>query len=323
MHEDSPNRFDRIVSILIQLQSKKIVRAQELADRFEVSLRTIYRDIRSLEVAGVPLYGEAGSGYSLVDGYRLPPVMFSPEEASSFIAAEKLMTRFGDRELESHYQSALFKIKSVLRGDEKELISQIESRVMVRNPEQTNDHLAPNALATVFRAIGQRVQLRLLYEALASEQPQQRTIEPIGVYQDSGRWYLFGFCHLRQDYRQFRTDRIHNIEMTSLEFTRPHRPLETYLQPEKHPTTRVRILVDPEIVKYIKSDRKNYGFVSERQTPKGIEMIFESRDPENGFGRWFMMFADFATILEPDWLNDTLTGYMQQAQARMKKRPQE
>ena len=91
------NRFDRITAILIQLQSKKVVRAQDLADRFDISLRTVYRDIRTLEEAGVPLYGEAGVGYSIVDGYRLPPVMFTQEEAMAFITAEKLMEKFTDQ----------------------------------------------------------------------------------------------------------------------------------------------------------------------------------------------------------------------------------
>jgi len=89
MHDETPKRFDRIVAILIQLQSKKIVRAQDLATRFEVSLRTIYRDIRTLEASGVPIYSEAGLGYSLLEGYRLPPVMFTREEAESFIDRRK------------------------------------------------------------------------------------------------------------------------------------------------------------------------------------------------------------------------------------------
>src|SRR5690606_10008011 len=76
MGNNTVNRFDRIVAILVQLQSKRIVKAQELADRFEVSLRTIYRDIRTLEASGVPIISEAGIGYSIMEGYRLPPVMF-------------------------------------------------------------------------------------------------------------------------------------------------------------------------------------------------------------------------------------------------------
>jgi len=94
MSVDIKKRFDRIVEILIQLQSKRVVKAQELADRFDVSLRTIYRDIKSLEQAGVPLIGEAGMGYSIMDGYRLPPVSFSKEEALCFVATEKLAEKY-------------------------------------------------------------------------------------------------------------------------------------------------------------------------------------------------------------------------------------
>ncbi|MGO1521121.1 MAG: helix-turn-helix transcriptional regulator, partial [Sphingobacterium sp.] len=91
MTTEIKKRFDRIVEILIQLQSRRLVKAKDLADHFQVSLRTIYRDIRSLEQAGVPLIGEAGLGYSLVDGYRLPPVSFTKEEALSFASTEKLV----------------------------------------------------------------------------------------------------------------------------------------------------------------------------------------------------------------------------------------
>ncbi len=131
MLDETPKRFDRIVAILIQLQSKKIVKAQELADRFDCSLRTIYRDIRTLEASGVPIYSEAGVGYALMEGYRLPPVMFTREEISSFIAAEKLMQKFTDPSLGTHHASAMYKLKSVLRSADKDWLSNIESRVVI------------------------------------------------------------------------------------------------------------------------------------------------------------------------------------------------
>ncbi len=124
--DESPNRFDRIVAILIQLQSRKIVKAKDLAERFGVTLRTIYRDIKTLDSAGVPIIGEAGSGYTIMEGYRLPPVMFTPEEAGSFVAAEKLMEKFTDQLMSSHFTKAMFKIKSVLRSDEKNMIANLE-----------------------------------------------------------------------------------------------------------------------------------------------------------------------------------------------------
>ena len=87
------NRIDRLAAILIQLQSKRLVKAQEIADKFDISLRTVYRDVKALEEGGVPVIGEAGSGYTLMEGYRLPPVMFSQEEATALLTASKLILR--------------------------------------------------------------------------------------------------------------------------------------------------------------------------------------------------------------------------------------
>ncbi|MBD3582145.1 YafY family transcriptional regulator [Flavobacterium sp. D33] len=318
MQDESPKRFDRIVSILIQLQSKKIVKAQEMADRFDCSLRTIYRDIRTLEASGVPIYSEAGIGYSLVDGYRLPPVMFTREEASSFIAAEKLMQQFSDQELGDHYASAMFKLKAVLRSSEKELVEEIESNVLVRHTGGFDRSKAPNALASIFRSIGEKLQVKLLYEAVAAGQPGERIVEPVGVFHENTFWYIFGYCHLRNDYRQFRTDRIHNIRLTDLKFERQHEPLETYLNSSKATTTLVRIVAEKYVVPFMKFDRKHFGFTSEIETPDGCEMTFMTRDVNDGFARWFLMFADYATILEPLSLNDRLLELMELAKARIK-----
>lgn len=316
MFDDSPKRFDRIVSILIQLQSKRIVKAQELADRFDVSLRTIYRDIRSLETAGVPVYGEAGTGYALVDGYRLPPVMFTREEATSFITAEKLMQKFTDKELGEHYASAMFKLKSILRSDEKELVSEIESRVLIREHDR-HPQKAPNAMATVLRAISSRQIIRMSYEGIAATVPSEREIEPVGIFHDNQHWYIMGYCHLRKAYRQFRTDRIHDIRLTEKEFTKAHPSLESFLQPNQHLTTKVRVLVDKDIVKYIRHDRRHYGFVSEEEKADAVEMTFMCRDLNDGFARWFLMFADYATVIEPVELKTRLSDLMEKARQRL------
>src|SRR6516164_3681729 len=123
------NRIDRITAILIQLQSKKIVRAQEIADRFKISLRTVYRDIKTLEEAGVPIIGESGIGYSIMEGYRLPPVMFTREEATAFLTAEKLTEKFTDAITRSSYQSAMFKVRAVLRSSEKTALEAMEQNI--------------------------------------------------------------------------------------------------------------------------------------------------------------------------------------------------
>ena len=317
MLDDSPKRFDRIIAILIQLQSKKIVKAQELANRFDVSLRTIYRDIRTLEVSGVPIYSEAGIGYSLMDGYRLPPVMFTREEAGSFIAAEKLMQQFTDKELGDHYASAMFKLKAVLRSADKDLVSDMESKVLIRKSNELFHKKAPNALASIFRSIGEKSQIILLYQAMGADDTTERTIEPIGVFHENNNWYVFGFCHLRQDYRQFRTDRIHDIKQTNFPFTRVHQALDTYLQKDKTDSLTIRILVDKTVAKYLKSDRKNYGFVSEKELENGIEMTFMCWNFEDGFARWYMMFGDCAPILEPESVKKRVSELLKSSMSKL------
>jgi len=311
MYDESPKRFDRIVAILIQLQSKKIVRAQELADRFDVSLRTIYRDIRTLEVSGVPIYSEAGVGYSLMDGFRLPPVMFTREEASSFIAAEKLMQQFPDKELGEHYSSAMFKIKAVLKSADKDLVSEVGNKVVIRNTPTKPNEKAPNVLAQIFRSIGEKKQIVLRYEAIAADVPTERTIEPVGVFHEHQNWYILGYCHLRNDYRQFRTDRIHNIKLTDTPFTVAHGALENYLGDEQsEKRTVIRIKVEKYIAKYLKYDRDYHGFISERDADGKVEMSFLNRDIENSFARWLMMFADHAEIVEPENLRTRLADLL-------------
>ncbi|MWB93600.1 WYL domain-containing protein [Flavobacterium sp. GA093] len=303
MLDETPKRFDRIIAILIQLQSKKIVKAQELADRFEVSLRTIYRDIRTLEASGVPIYSEAGVGYALMDGYRLPPVMFTREEVSSFIAAEKLMQKFTDTSLGTHYASAMYKLKSVLRSTDKDWLSNIENKVVMQNAEPLFHDNSPNTLAFLFESIAEKKQVILLYKTFESGETTSRNIEPVGVFHDHNNWYVLGFCHLRKDYRQFRTDRIQGIQKTEIDFTLEHDSLETYLNKnETIPTIKVRVIVDKKIARYLAYERKYHGFVSEKEIDGQLEMTFMSRDIENAFPRWLLMFGDYAEILEPEQL---------------------
>lgn len=303
MLDETPKRFDRIVAILIQLQSKKIVKAQELADRFDCSLRTIYRDIRTLEASGVPIYSEAGVGYALMDGYRLPPVMFTREEVSSFIAAEKLIQKFTDPVLGNHYASAMYKLKSVLRNSDKDWLSNIESRVIMQTAEPMFHDNSPNTLTVLFESIAEKKQILLSYKTFGKDELTERNLEPVGVFHDNNNWYFLGFCHLRKDYRQFRTDRIQNLKKTDLDFTIEHDSLENYLSKnETIPTTKVRLLVEKKIARYLTFERKYHGFVSEKEKGDLIEMTFMCRDIESGFPRWFLMFGDYATILEPEIL---------------------
>ena len=302
------NRFDRVTAILIQLQSRKIVKAQDIAERFRISLRTVYRDIRTLEEAGVPIIGEAGVGYSIVEGYRLPPVMFTREEAIAFLTAEKIMEKLTDAATVTRYKSAMYKIKSVLRLSEKDVLENLEAQIEVRQraaPFKTfvND----NTLELLLKSITEKQVVRIRYNAANANTLTERNIEPIGIFHDYGYWHTIAFCYARNDYRHFRTDRIVHISMTDQPFNKAHFTLREYLDrvPDKGNVDTVVIRVDKRIAHYMHDRKFQHGFVSETENDGFVEMTFLSSSLE-GFARWFLMFADMAEIIRPEALKTRL-----------------
>ena len=299
-------RFDRTLAMLVMLQTRRVVKAQEMADRFGVSLRTIYRDIKSLEAAGVPIIGEAGTGYSIMDGYRLPPVMFTREEAASFVAADKLMKKFTDAGMGRYFENAISKVKAVLKGNDKDWVVALEKQVWTEPGNELFNKAVPNALEVLFTGIAEQKQIFLEYQSLTGPKPDTRHIEPVGVFHESSNWYLYAWCHLRNEYRQFRTDRILSIRNTDIPFTKSHGSIDELREKEKSSCEPVRVVlsIDRSILRYISSGKHYYGFVSQEEKEDTVEMLFLTDPSLEGIARWFMMFGDQARILEPQQLKE-------------------
>ncbi len=287
--------------MLIHLQSRKIVKAQDIADRFNISLRTVYRDIRTLEEAGVPLVGEAGLGYSIMDGYRLPPVMFTTEEATAFLTAEKLVEKLTDTDTRNSYRSAMFKIRSVLRSTEKDYLENIESHIEVMDsrylPKDKNES---SHLQMILKSISGKQVLRMQYFSNHTQENTERDVEPVGIFYSGLNWYMVAWCRLRGDYRHFRADRISKVNSSGQSFDKHHPSLKTFLKQvsaEKELHTVV-MQIDKSIMKHL-GDQKYYnGFISQRELKDTYEMTFLTSSLE-GFARWYMMFGDMAEIKSP------------------------
>ncbi|HSY77609.1 MAG TPA: YafY family protein, partial [Bacteroidia bacterium] len=195
------NRLDRLTAILIQLQSKRVVTAQEIAERFSISLRTVYRDIRTLEEGGIPLAGEAGVGYSIMDGYRLPPVMFTKEEATAFLTAEKLITKLTDAATDESYKSAMYKVKAVLRATEKDYIENVDKHIeVIDSPYMPQAKQLSVPLQVILKSIIEKNILSIEYFANHSQEKTKRNVEPVGIFFMRNYWHLVAYCHLRKDY---------------------------------------------------------------------------------------------------------------------------
>lgn len=302
------NRIDRLTAILTHLQSKRTVKAADLSERFGVSLRTIYRDVRALEESGIPIIGEAGQGYSLLEGYRLPPVMFTREEALSFLLAEKLLENAVDGESKRYFSEALYKVKSVLRSTEKDLLEDFSGRIAVDqlNPE-LNQEQQPH-LQRAIQGISNNVGLELEYTSFVKEESTLRKVEPIGVFYSWEKWYLIAWCQLREDYRTFRLDRCQKIRVLNEKFSpEKHPSLEEYLRRIREEKQLVKIVIRvPDIsYKYLKNSRYSHGYVSEHLFEGYREMQFMNSHLE-GFARWVLMLGDMIRVQEPAELKERI-----------------
>jgi predicted DNA-binding transcriptional regulator YafY len=307
------NRIDRVTAILIQLQSKKVVKAQEIADRFNISLRTVYRDVKTLEEAGIPIIGEAGIGYSIMEGYRLPPVMFTREEATAFLTAEKFVEKFTDKALAATYQSAMFKIKAVLRGTEKDLLENMDEHIAILKKETAAIQQAAgkNVLPMLLKAIAEKKIVTIQYTAFNQREATQRNIEPIGIFFSQGYWHVIAWCQLRKDYRDFRTDRMSSIKVTDAVFEQTHPSLKAYLSKvtEEQDLKTVVINVEQNTVAYLQEQKYYYGFVSEKPVKEGVQMTFLTPCLED-FLRWYLLYAHKATIVRPRALENMLLQHI-------------
>jgi len=205
------NRLTRITAILIQLQSKKVLTAKEIAERFEISLRTVYRDIKTLQDAGIPIGSENGVGYFIVDGYTLPPIMITEEEANTMIIAEQFISNQYDISLIKNFNSLLIKIKAILKNTDKENIAKLEDRI---SQPYLQKQIKSNWLSTIQKSITNTLVLEIVYHSIYRNEKTTREIEPLGIYfTDNKNWISIAYCRLRDEIREFRLDRI--LKMTS------------------------------------------------------------------------------------------------------------
>lgn len=306
------NRIDRLNAILILLQSRSRTTMDDIEDRFELSRRTIFRDIRALIETGVPIGGDAGEGYFIAEGYHLPPVVFNKEEAASLILGSKFIEKNADAETCKKVEEALTKVKAVLRYADREFVEGLENNVTIMpSPSVQHQGFPDSHLADIQFAIGSKRTLDFEYQSNYKQELTKREVEPLGLVYYSSRWHLIAHCLLREDLRDFRTDRIQKLRITT----------HTY-DPDQHPNyleflNRSIVGTDAKVawVKFTKTmarflgeQKYNLGYVEEEELEDGIRMKFITPWYE-WLARWLMSYGDQVEIESPDSLKDLMREY--------------
>ena len=221
------NRIHRLFGITTLLQSKKYSSADRIAKLFGISVRTVYRDIRALSEQGIPVSFEPNRGYFLVRGYFLPPVTFTAQEANALLLLESVVAVLSDQSIQTHYSTALQKVKAVLPDPEKDRIEEFRSSIKIQFPEYLDGNF--DYLATLQSALSGQQIIEVEYTN-KNGITSQRQVEPIGLAFYNFSWHLIGWCHRRHAYRDFRVSRIRRLKSTSLPFKKsPHLTLADYI----------------------------------------------------------------------------------------------
>ncbi|MGI4862811.1 MAG: helix-turn-helix transcriptional regulator [Janthinobacterium lividum] len=310
------NRFDRIMAILVQLQAKRQVLGTALAARFGVSLRTIYRDLRTVEAAGVPLTSEAGVGYSLADGYRLPPVMFTRDEATALLTAEKLATHLTDTRTAQLGQAAMDKLRAVLRRPDRDYLEALSPRIHIARSRLAKPLLLENddAHQRLLAAIATQRVVQLRYQAGSTGLTTERAIEPIGLYLGQS-WHVVAYCRLRQEFRDFRLDRIAHQHVLDETFAPRPETLQQYWQDlaERRPSGNAVVCFAPKLARQIQDTKHQYGWTHEQPTASGtVEMTFLTGCLHH-LARWLLAYAGQVTVVAPPELQQHLQELAQAA----------
>lgn len=222
------NRIDRLVAILTTLQSKKSVTADFLSDKYAISVRTVYRDLRALNEIGVPIVFEDNKGYSILKGFFLPPISLTSEEANSLILISTLSEKFTDKTTQKHVENAMSKIKAVLGSSNKDKADALQSQIRVYKP--ASDQEPTGFLTQIQNAITKQTGLIIEYLNNNTEQ-STREIEPIGLTFYSNQWHLIAWCWKRNAYRDFKVAQIKNLIISHEPFKKKdHYSINDYIK---------------------------------------------------------------------------------------------
>jgi len=296
------NTATRLITLIMLLQRQPNQTATQLAQELAVSVRTVQRYITMLDEIGIPVYAERGpyGGYALVRGYKMPPLIFTPEEAVAVSLGTSLLEEIWGRLYQAGARGALAKLDNVLPDEQRREVAWARQNVLSIGTNWTDPNLAMPFVEQLHDAIYERRRVRMRYRGRSQAAPAPRELDPYKLVSRWGRQYCIGYCHQRQAVRTFRLDRIVELTMLGQTFPLPvDFNLQAYLasDPFFQPTVQVRLRFGPEAA-LVAQDNRAYWKSIEEQPDGAIVVTFEAADLEAAAG--MVLRVGFpAAILEP------------------------
>jgi len=303
------NRTDRLLALIVELQAKHWQRAEDLAATFEISKRTVYRDMMALMESGVPIISSPGQGFALDEGYFLPPLSFTTDESIVLLLGTDFMQQTFDAQYQSAARSATSKIRAVLSQRLRDEVDDLQKsmRFIAVNPLESTTQ--PETLQQVRRAIIQHRTIRIDYHTRSSSNQDvagdktTREVDPYALVHLENAWYLAGYCHLRHDTRNFRLDRIDALQILPKTFSRPENFRVGPKPPQGNEIT-AKVLFKQEVTRWVQED--SFFYVKHMEThADGLLVILRVRQ-EADLVQWLLGWGSNVRVLEPASLQQRL-----------------
>jgi len=293
------NRIDRLFAILLILQHKRRVRAQDLARQFEISRRTIYRDMSALNQMGIPIAALPGEGFELVEGYYIPPLMFTENEAVALILGSRLLTQQAAGSLTKGAHQALAKITVALPDQVRARAEALTNVIGFITPSQ-KFNLDDPQLFVIQKAIQEKRVIHIRYHGYQKDAITERDVEPHQLFYSDGIWYLEGYCRLRKDIRAFRLSRVEKLNLRNETF-----PKRRAGKTQTAQIIEIKIRFATDIARWVR-ERQHYGFQHEdAPTQKGVTMTYHVQDTSEIIP-WILSWGAAAEVLSPKELRKSL-----------------
>lgn len=295
----------RLITLIMLLQSKPNQKAAELAGKLGVSVRTLHRYFEQLDRMGIPIYSERGpqGGFSLVRGYKMPPLVFSPQEAVAVYLGTSLVGELWGSLYREAAEGALAKLVNVLPDEQRGEVTWARRSLAATGMHRADLQELSPMLEQLRNCTRDQHQVRIRYEGSTKTDLNERVIDPYALAYRSGWWYLVGYCHLRQGLRTFRLDRIKELDALKSVFQRPQNfEIRAYLESafKDQPSVRARLRFAPEAATIAASNLATWEQV-ERQPDGSVEVIAVAPDL-TWLASLVMGFGGWVRVLEPEEL---------------------
>lgn len=296
------NTATRLLTLLMLLQRQPNQQAAALAAALGVSVRTLHRYLTMLEEMGIPIYSERGpyGGFSLVRGYKLPPLVFTPEEAVALYLGIRLVRELWGALYATAAAGALAKLNNVLPDEQRQEVAWAQRTLVATGMHRTPPEIVAIHLAPLRQAIHDQHQVVIGYQGRTQPETTTRTVDPYALVHRWGWWYLVGYCHLRQAVRSFRLDRISQLQMLASTFVQPADfDINAYLATEltAQPQQRVQLRFAPDAAQVVQDSRYLWETISE--AADGSFVVTLVTPDLQWAASTVLAYAGLATVLEP------------------------